>query len=98
MLTPDELKDGMTFILQLADAGGDRVQWVETLRGETAQRWYEIYRRSDWPALRAEAADIFHRRVTEAEAQAVRSARHRCVFIHTPAVNADELARGRGSV
>src|SRR6185436_9818287 len=52
MLSPDELKDGMTFILQLANAGGDRVQWVETLRGETAKRWYQIYRQSDWTALR----------------------------------------------
>jgi len=98
MLSPDELKNGMTFILQLANAGGDRVQWVETLRGETAKRWYQIYRQSDWAGLRSEAADVFHRRVTEAEAEAVRTARHRCIFIHTPAVNADELAVGHGSV
>ena len=98
MLSPDELKDGMTFILQLADAAGDPVQWVETLRGETAKRWYQIYQQSDWAALRCEAADVFHRRVTEAEAQTVRTARQRCVFIHTPAVKADELAVGHGSV
>ena len=97
MLSPDELKDGMTFILQLSNAGGDTVQWVETLRGQTAQRWYEIYRRSDWSALRAEAADVFHRRVTEAEAEATRTARHRCIYIHTPAVRADDLAVGHGS-
>ena len=97
MLSPDELRDGMTFILQLATAAGDRVQWVETLRGETARRWYEIYRHSDWEALRAEAADVFHLRVTDAEADAVRSRRRRCIFIHTPAVQADELAPGRGS-
>ena len=97
MLSPDELRDGMTFILQLATAGGDQVQWVETLRGETAKRWYQIYRESDWAALRAEAADVFHRRVSEIEAQAVLAARHRCVFIHTPAVKADELAQGHGS-
>ena len=98
MLSRDELKDGMTFILQLPDASGDPVQWVETLRGDTAKRWYEIYRRSDWTALRAEAADVFHRRVTSVEAEAVRTSRNRCVFIHTPAVNADELAAGHGSL
>ena len=101
MLSPDELNDGMTFILQLqprAAPGGGPVQWVETLRGDTARRWYDIYRRSDWTALRAEAADVFHRRITEAEVTAVRAARPRCVFIHTPAVAADELAAGRGSL
>ena len=98
MLSTDELKDGMTFILQLADAAGDPVQWVETLRGDTAKRWYEIYRNSDWTALRAEAADVFHRRVTAVEAEAVRTSRNRCVFIHTPAVHADELAAGHGSL
>ena len=98
MLSTDELKDGMTFILQLTDAAGDPVQWVESLRGDTAKRWYEIYRRSNWSALRAEAADVFHRRVTAAEAEAVRTSRNRCVFIHTPAVHADELAAGHGSL
>jgi hypothetical protein len=98
MLSHDELKDGMTFILRLADASGDPVQWVETLRGETAKRWYEIYRRSDWTALRAEAADVFHRRVPAVEAESIRTSRNRCVFIHTPAVNADELAAGHGSL
>src|SRR3954468_13732511 len=98
MLSPDELKDGMTFILQLASAGGDHVQWVETIRGETAKRWYQIYRQSDWTTLRAEAADVFHRRVSEAEAETVRTARHRCIFIHTPAVMADQLAPGHGSL
>ncbi len=101
MLSPDELKDGMTFILQLqptAAGGGEPVQWVETLRGDTARRWYDIYRRSDWTALRAEAADVFHRRVNDAELQGLRKQRSRCVFIHTPAVHADELAAGRGSV
>jgi hypothetical protein len=98
MLSTDELRDGMTFILQLAGSAGDPVQWVETLRGETAKRWYEIYRQSDWTALRAESADVFHRRVTEAEVQVVRSARQRCIYIHTPAVRASELAPGRGSL
>ena len=98
MLSPDELSDGMTFILQLADTAGDSVQWVETLRGETAKRWYEIYRRSDWEALRMEAADVFHRRVSKAEAEAVRTSRHRCIFVHTSEVKADGLAAGRGSL
>jgi hypothetical protein len=98
MLSPDELTDGMTFILQLADTRGEPVQWVETLRGDCAKRWYQIYRKSDWEALRAEAADVFHRRVTAAEAEAVRTSRHRCVFIHTPVIKADDLAEGRGSL
>ena len=97
MLSPDELKNGMTFILQLGNPGGDHVQWLETFRGDTAKRWYQIYRDSDWTALRAEAADVFHRRVTEAEAQTERNARRRCIFIHTPAVNSTDLAPGRGS-
>src|SRR5436190_1573967 len=59
-------------------------------------RWYDIDRRADWEALRAEAADVFHRRVTRAEAQTVRNAHDRCVFIHPPGVEADELAVGRG--
>ena len=59
MLSPDELKDGMTFILQLKDTSGASVQWVETLRGDTARRWYDIYRRSDWEALQSEARTSF---------------------------------------
>ena len=98
MLSPDEIANGMIFILQLDDAQGQHVQWVETLKGDIARRWYDIYRRSDWPALQAEAADVFHRQVSEAEAESVRTARHRCVFIHTPAVKADELAHGHGSI
>ena len=97
MLSPDELKNGMTFVLRLASSSGADVQWVETLRGETALRWYDIYHQSDWQGLREEAADVFHRRVSEGEALATRNARHRCIFIHTPAVKADELAVGRGS-
>ena len=103
MLSPDELKDGMTFILKLdataTPAGRTRetVQWVETLRGDTARRWYDIYRRSDWDALRAEAGDVFHRRVDDAELQHLRKQRRRCVFIHTGAVTADELAVGGGA-
>ena len=102
MLSPDELKDGMTFILQLdatairAGRARESLQWVETLRGDTARRWYDIYRTSDWDALRAEAAGVFHRRVDDAELQHLRKQRRRCVFIHTPAVTADELVGGAG--
>ena len=71
---------------------------VETLRGDTARRWYEIYSTSNWEALRLEAADTFHRDVTEADAEATRTARgQRCVLIHTRSVKPDELAVGRGS-
>ena len=98
MLSTDELNNGMTFILQLLNVAGERVQWIETLRGDTAKRWYDIHRQSNWTALQAEAADVFHRRVTEAEAKSIRTARYRCVVIDTLAVNADELAPGRGSL
>jgi hypothetical protein len=97
MLSRDELSDGMTFILQLHDSGGALVQWVETFHGQMASRWYDIYERSDWEALRAEAADVFHRRVPDSEVHAVHKSRRRCIFIHTLAVKADELAVGRGS-
>ena len=96
MLSKDELTDGMTFILKLRDTDGTPTQWVETLRGDTARRWYEIYRSSDWPALRAEAADVFHRGVSEVEAEKIRTARRRCIYIHTDCVKPNELAVGHG--
>jgi len=55
MLSKDELADGKTFVLRLWGADGTPSQWVETLRGADAERWYAIYRSSAWPALRAEA-------------------------------------------
>ena len=71
---------------------GVPAQWVETLRGDAAVRWYDIYRRSDWAALRAEAAGVFRGNgVTEGEAEKVRTSRNRCIYIHTDAVKADEL-------
>ena len=97
MLSPDEFENGITFVLELDAASGNHVRWLETLRGETAKRWYQIYRESDWAALRMEAADVFHRQVSEEEATAVRHERRRCVFIHTDAVHAEELSVGRGS-
>jgi hypothetical protein len=90
MLSNDELNNGRTVVLKLWNAAGVSSQWVETLRGDTARRWYNIYRNSDWDALRAEAPDVFRHAVTESEAEvALRSSR--CVFIHTPAVKVEEL-------
>jgi hypothetical protein len=82
MLSDDELTSGMPFILQLRDTAGERLMWLETLRGEVARRWYEIYRNSDWAALRREAAGVFLSPVSAAEAECVRHA-GRCVVINT---------------
>ncbi len=90
MLSQDELKNGRTFILKLRSAAGAPSQWVETLRGEIARRWYDIYRNSDWNTLRAEAPEVFRNSVTEDEAELARRS-GRCVFIHTPDVMAEEL-------
>jgi purine nucleoside permease len=90
MLSNDELTRGVPFILQLREAAGGRSTWMETLRGEIARRWYEIYRQSDWATLRREATGVFHHRVTAAEAERVRHA-GRCVVIRTDLVDASEL-------
>ena len=92
MLTPDDLKDGMVFILQLQAADGALVTWLETLRGDSAARWYDLYRRSDWDSVQAEAGDVFDHHATEAELRAVRKLRRRRVFIHTSAIGADDVA------
>ena len=97
MLSPDELTNGMTFILKLHDAAGVPIQWVQTLRGASAKRWYDIYQRSDWVALRTEAAGVFVDRVTEEEAEQKRKC-GRCVVIKTQAVKADELADQRAVI
>ena len=91
MLSKDDLSNGATFILKLTDANGVPAQWVATLRGGIAAYWYAIYRRSDWAALRAHGAEVFHERVTEAQAERVRRS-GRCVVIHTSAVKAEEIA------
>ena len=63
MLSNDELINGIPFILKLWDAAGVATEWCETLSGDLAWRWYDIYRRSDWDALRREAPGVFrHRR------------------------------------
>jgi hypothetical protein len=85
----------MTFILKLWDGVGTPAQWVETLRGDVARRWYEIYRSSDWAALRAEAAGVFHHGVTVVEAERIRTQRQRCVYIHTDEVRPDQLEPAR---
>ena len=92
MLSKDELTDGRVFILKLWGAGGTPSQWVERLRGEAAARWYEIYRTSDWRAVRAEAPATFRNRVTVEEAELARRG-SRCVVIDTLSVKADDLAR-----
>jgi hypothetical protein len=92
MLSIDELANGMPFILELKDAKGIPIQWVQTLRGAIARRWYEIYQRSDWVALRLEAAGVFLNRVTDAEAERSRKST-RCVVIKTDAVKENELVR-----
>jgi hypothetical protein len=97
MLSIDELANGKTFILKLKDVSGIPIQWVETLRGAIARRWYEIYRNSDWDALRLEAASIFLHRVTELEADRSRRS-SACVVIHTDAVKENELARPPGAI
>ena len=97
MLSRDEISDGITFILKLWDSDGVASVWVETLRGQTAKHWFEIYRTSNWNVLRNEASDVFHRAVTDAEAEAVRTSRNRCVYIQTQAVLSNDLAPGAGS-
>ena len=97
MLSNNEIRSGTTFILKLWDVVGVPSVWVETLRGDAAARWYDIYRTSDWEALQAEAAGVFRNRVTEAEAEAVRKKDCRCVIIRTMMVETGELGTGEGS-
>jgi len=90
VLSQDDLSNGVTFILKLSDATGAPAQWVQTLRGATAMQWYEIFRRSDWEALRAQGGAVFVNRVSEAEVEKVRNAA-RCIVIHTLLVQAEEI-------
>jgi hypothetical protein len=92
MLSIDELANGKTFILELKDASGIPIQWLQTLRGAIAKRWYDIYQKSDWVALRLEAASVFLHRITDAEARHSRKS-GRCIVITTDAVNENELVR-----
>jgi hypothetical protein len=91
MLSKDELRGGMTFILKLWDAVGVPTQWIETLKGAAARRWYGIYRRSDWEALRTEAAGVFRHRVTDEAVRELLKQPKRCIYIHTLMVEPAEL-------
>jgi hypothetical protein len=93
MLSNDELDGGTTFILKLWDGAGKPSQWVETLRGATAKRWYQIYRRGDWNALRAEAASVFRNDISAQQLDELLHLRARRVYIHTLAVRTHELTR-----
>jgi hypothetical protein len=92
MLSHDELTDGKPFILQMRDAAGARIWWLETLRGDVARRWYDIYRNSDWPALRREAGGVFQSRVSQLDAERARTTQ-RCVVIKTDLVDESQLQR-----
>jgi hypothetical protein len=90
MLSKNELSNGITFILKLVDAGGTPAQWVATLQGDAAVHWYEVYRNSDWAELRAHGGGVFRDRVSEEEAERVRSSA-RCVVIRATGVKAEEM-------
>jgi hypothetical protein len=96
MLSVDELSKGINFILKLRDATGAPFQWVETLRGAIAKRWYDIYQRSDWSALRMEAADVFRNRVSEEQAESIRKS-SRCIVIKTQALTVNDLVAALGA-
>jgi len=90
MLSNDELKDGMNFILKLSDTTGTAAHWIARFDGDIAARWYGIYYRSDWQALRDQGREVFRNRATEAEAERVLKS-GRCVMIHTAQVKAEEI-------
>jgi hypothetical protein len=96
MLNTEELAKGETFILKLKDASGIPIQWVETLHGAVAKRWFDIYQTSDWVALRLEATSVFHNRVTDVEAEQTRKSA-RCIVIKTDAVKENELVPPPGT-
>jgi hypothetical protein len=91
MLSNADLNDGMLFILQLQTRAGEALQWIQTLRGDVARRWYSIYQSSDWEALRIEAAGVFQSSVTQAQMDDVLKLEKRCVYIHTPLVKVEDL-------
>lgn len=93
MLSDDELRDGMPFILQLRNSIGIAFQWMETLRGDMARHWYEIYQSSDWQALRIEASGVFRNAVTEIQMRDFINTETRYISIQTPLVTVEELRR-----
>lgn len=94
MLSNDELTDGMPFVLRLWDGAGLPVHWREVLRGEAARRWYDIYRSSDWEALRTQGPATFRNRVSGGDRALVHAYGGRRVVIDTRAVAAEEIVAG----
>jgi hypothetical protein len=91
MISDDELHDGMMFILQLKNSAGVEFQWMETLKDQVARRWYDIYRSSDWDALKAEAAGVFRHPVTETQRDDFLKKASRCISINTSVVKVEDL-------
>ena len=91
ILTDEEVRGGKTFVLKLWDAVGVPTHWVETLRGEAARRWYDIYRRSDWDAVRAEGGAVFRHPASEGAAHVALSS-GRCIYLETLMVETGELS------
>jgi hypothetical protein len=98
MLSNDELVNGTPFTLKLWDAVGAPTEWSETLSGDLARRWYDIYRRSDWEALRREGPAVFHHRVDGTVAGHARPYGERRVLINTRALNAAEMGAAVGGL
>src|SRR5947209_4755675 len=94
MLSKDELNDGINFVLKLPDDAGAPVYWIEKLRGDVARHWFEIFRRSDWAALLAEASRVFLTPVsTELAERTFRQLR--CVVIQPQRLTTADLVRSR---
>jgi hypothetical protein len=91
MISDDELHDGMIFILQLRNSAGVAFQWMETLKDQIARRWYDIYRKSDWGALKAEAAGVFCHPVTETQRSDFLKNGSRCISINTSVVKVEDI-------
>ena len=94
MLSTDELHDGMHFILKLRNAAGVTSQWMEKLRDDVARHWYDIYRSSDWEALRTEASGVFCHSVSDAHMWDFLKTGTRCIFIDPPLVKVEDLRIG----
>ena len=90
MLSEDDLHKGVPFILKLPNASRQTSFWAQTLRGDEARHWFDIYQRSDWKMLRAEGGCVFRNRVSEKKAQQLRTS-GRCIVIHTMGVMAEEI-------
>jgi hypothetical protein len=69
---------------------------MERLKGDVARHWYDIYRKSDWQALREEATNAFGAPVPPADA-ARRQKSQRCVVIQPHTITANDLTPGQQS-